>query len=116
MMVKWRSAVAAFFAVAALVCTGSAFAGEAQGNFGTTGKYTPIENYITASICAFSGQNPEGYLPPTDPNYEPGRTQSWGQLVAAGVFKPSELKSGDPMPGTSCNGHSGYLAGGGGEG
>jgi hypothetical protein len=91
---------------------GSAFAGESTGS----GKYTPIENDIAASICSFSGQNPEGLLPVTDPNYEPGRTQSWGQIVAAGAISPSQLKGGDPMPGTSCNGHTGYFAGGGSEG
>jgi hypothetical protein len=44
----------------------------------------------------------------------PGNSQSWGQLVSAGFVDPSVLKGSDPSPGTSCNGHSGYLATGGG--
>lgn len=95
----------------AAVGASSALAGESTGS----GKVTPISNDIAASICSFSGLNPEGLLPATDPNFEPGHTQSWGQLVAAGIFSPSELKGGDPMPGTSCNGHTGYFAGGGSE-
>jgi hypothetical protein len=88
--------------------------GESTGNFSKTGKVTPISGDLAASICSFSGQNPEQFA--TGDEFEPGRTQSWGQLAAAGVFQPSELKSGDPMPGTSCNGHTGYFAGRGGEG
>lgn len=106
-------AAVACAAVAAVVGVGPAFAGEATGNFETTGTYTPIENYVAASICSFSGQNPERFLDPSNPDYEPGRTQSWGQLVRQGIISPSQLKSGDPSPGTSCNGHSGYLASGG---
>lgn len=106
-------AVAASVATAVLVGAGSAFAGESQGNFGTTGNYTPIENDIAASICSFSGQNPEAYLSPSDPNYEPGRTQSWGQLVKLGL--KDALTAEGLAPGQSCNGHTGLFAGGGSE-
>jgi hypothetical protein len=80
--------------------TGPVFAGEVTGN----GKDTQGPAH-THSICAFSGQNDT----PNDPFPEGGRVQSYGQLVRAG------LKS-DPMvvnPGTSCNGRTGFLAGGG---
>jgi hypothetical protein len=40
-----------------------------------------------------------------EPGELPIRTQSYGQLVAAG------LKAEFPSPGVACNGHSGFLAG-----
>jgi hypothetical protein len=53
----------------------------------------------------FSGQNdtPDAAFP------EGGRVQSYGQLVRAG------LKDVVPSPGVACNGHTGFLAGGGEE-
>jgi len=63
------------------------------------------------SICAFSGQNPERFLDPSDPDFEPGRTQSWGQI-------PKEVRDTLPTelhPGNSCNGHTGEIAAGGGQ-
>jgi hypothetical protein len=66
----------------AAVLTGAnataAFAGEATGNLGRTGKVTPVKSDFphAHSICAFSGQNPERFLDPSDPNFKPGRTQS----------------------------------------
>ncbi len=111
MVTKSRSTVIACMAVTALVSAPSAFAGEATGNFGTTGKVTPIKSYVAASICSFSGQNPERFLDPTSPDYEPGRTQSWGQI-------PKSVRDTFPaylQPGSSCNGHTGFLAGGGTE-
>lgn len=84
---------------AALVAMGSvsASAGEVTGN----GK--PTQGAANAnSICAFSGLN-------DDTAEEPGRTQSYGQVVRAG------FKAFAPSPGVACNGHSGFLAGGGGE-
>jgi hypothetical protein len=103
--------VIASMAAAALVTAPSAFAGEATGNFDTTGKTTPIANFVPASICSFSGQNPERFLDPSDPDYEPGRTQSWGQI-------PKTVRDTFPAeehPGSACNGHTGFLAGGGTE-
>ncbi len=91
----------------------SASAGEAQGN-STAGNIneTGMRGHAN-SICAFSGQNPERFLDPSDPNYEPGRVQSWGQIpreVRAFLATQGE------HPGDACNGHTGVLAGGGGEG
>jgi hypothetical protein len=40
---------------------------------------------------------------------EPGRVQNYGQIVRAG------FKDFAPSPGEACNGHTGFLAGGGGE-
>jgi hypothetical protein len=96
-------------AVIASVGTGAAFAGEVTGPFpngtplwtGTTpdGGHTLHGN----SICAFSGLN----IPAED--NDPSRVQSYGQIVAAGG------KDFVPSPGVACNGHTGFLAGGGGE-
>ena len=98
---------------------GAAFAGEATGQ--SPPKTTPISNYVMSSICAFSGQNPEGVLyQPGDPLYEPGRTQSWGQTIKAipGPGLPDYVDGPEgPMPlavaipGNSCNGDHGFLAG-----
>src|SRR3954453_4973318 len=96
----------ACLAAATLVSAHSAFAGEATGNLGRTGKTTPISNFVASSICSFSGQNPERFLDPTDPDYEPGRTQSWGQI-------PKDVRDSFPAemhPGSPGNGHTGLLA------
>ena len=119
--------VAAFISVFA---ASAAFAGETTGNFGTdhgkNNKQTPIgqpgdtDPPHAASICSFSGQNPERFLPPTivvggvtvpNPEFEPGRTQSWGQI-------PKAVRDTLPAfehPGESCNGHTGFFSGGGSE-
>ena len=111
MVTKSRMTVIACMAAATLISAPSAFAGEATGNFARTGKTTPIATFNAASICSFSGQNPERFLDPSDPDFEPGRTQSWGQIPKSvrDTF-PAELH-----PGMACNGHSGELAGGGTE-
>ena len=115
-MRKWLAAAASAVMVMG-VGASAAWAGEATGNFGTdhgnNSKTTPIASpdTVAQSICAFSGQNPERFLDPTDPNYEAGRTQSWGQI-------PKEVRDAFPaflQPGSSCNGHTGFLATGGGE-
>lgn len=117
-------------AIAALGAS-SAYAGEATGNFARTGKQTPIgaapdDAPHAASICSFSGQNPEQFLPITSPDYEPGRVQNWGH-VKNGIKDEVNAETGghgaaaitDLMhsfgPGVSCNGHTGDFAGGGGE-
>jgi len=98
---RMKSVLATGVGVAALLIGGSgaAFAGEVTGN----GKPVPAPANAN-SICAYSGQNDV----PDDPE-EGGRVQSYGQLVKAG------LKAEVPGPGIACNGHSGFLAGGGGE-
>ena len=111
---RLKSMAAATFCVAALGCAtgGAALAGESTGNFERTGKTTPVADYVMHSICAFSGQNPEAFLDPSDPNYEPGHTQSWGQI-------PKEVRdvlaTEGAHPGDACNGHTGFLVGGGEE-
>ena len=103
-------AVAACVAAVASVGAGSASAGETTGNFQRTGKETPIgaapeDAPHASSICSFSGQNPEAFLEGDD--FEPGRTQSWGQIPKAERDNlPSFLH-----PGSSCNGHTGFFAG-----
>jgi hypothetical protein len=83
-----------------LVGVSSASAGEVTGN----GK--PTQGTAHAhSICAFSGQNDD----PNAPFPEGGRVQNYGQIVRLG------LKAMAPSPGVACNGHSGFLAGGGQE-
>jgi hypothetical protein len=49
-------------------------------------------------------------LPP--PDFEPGRTQSWGQIPKA---ERDIMAQQGFQPGDSCNGHTGFVAGGGGE-
>jgi hypothetical protein len=71
---------------------GTASAGEVTGTGGDT--QGPAH---ANSICVFSGLN-------DDPAEEPGKTQSYGQAVRAG------LKAFVPSPGVACNGHTGFLA------
>ncbi len=95
--------VACLGSVALLAAAASpASAGEITGN----GKPVPAPQHAN-SICAFSGQNDDPNSP--DP-IEAGRVQNYGQLVRMG------LKAFVPGPGVACNGHTGFLAGGGGEG
>jgi hypothetical protein len=104
-----KSLFAAAFCVVAIAgaSAGAAFAGEIKGPGSPTG--IPAEGPDTAalahanSICSASGLN----------EYHAGvpgelliRTQSYGQLVAAG------LKEDFPSPGVACNGHTGFFAGG----
>jgi hypothetical protein len=115
--------------VIAAVGATSAFAGESTGNFARTGKQTPIgaapDNAPhAASVCSFSGQNPEAFLDPTDPNsgFEPGRVQNWGHVkndlrdqVNAETGGHGAAAITDAMhafgPGVSCNGHTGEAGG-----
>jgi hypothetical protein len=84
---------------AALVVMGSSAASAGE----VTGNGDPTQGPAHAnSICVFSGLN-------DDTEEEPGRTQSYGQVVRAG------LKDLVPGPGVACNGHTGFLAGGGEE-
>ena len=126
---SWLLAAFCAVVVAALGAS-SAYAGESTGNFGRTGKQTPIgaapDNAPHAAlICSFSGQNPEAFLPVTDPDYEAGRVQNWGH-VKNGIKDEVNAETGghgaaaitDLMhsfgPGVSCNGNSGEFASGGG--
>ena len=107
-------------AAGAIVLLGmsSASAGEAQGNSSAGNiNETGMRGHAN-SICGFSGQNPERFLDPSDPGFEPGRVQNWGQsAVPNGELgaTPAQIKASGEQPGDTCNGHTGFLAGGGGE-
>jgi hypothetical protein len=110
-----KSLVAAAFCAAAIAgaSAGVAAAGEIRGPGSPTGIPADSNPTPTAapahanSICAFSGLN-HLHLD-ANGNPEEGelltRTQSYGQLVAAG------LKDFVPSPGVACNGNSGFLSG-----
>jgi hypothetical protein len=103
----WATAAMSAAAIAA-VGAGTALAGEIKGPGSATGVLIGTSSPTAApehanSICAFSGLN---HLHPGEPGELPIRTQSYGQLVAAG------LKAEFPSPGVACNGHSGFLSGG----
>jgi hypothetical protein len=92
-------------AFSAVVITGAsasaAYAGEVTGK----GKPTAAPEH-TNSICAFSGRN-DGEPPP-------GRTaehvQNWGQIPKE---ERDAIAEEGFHPGDACNGHTGFLAGGG---
>ena len=98
-------------ATVAAVGAGSAFGGEIRGPGSPTGVLASSNPTRTAapahanSICAFSGLN-HLHLD-ANGNPLPGelliRTQSYGQLVAAG------LKDEFPSPGVACNGSTSGL-------
>ncbi len=81
--------------------TSGADAGEITGN----GTFKPV---VAKSICAYSGQN-DAFHDPTHSEY-PGdeliRVQSYGQIIRTGERLPAFL-----LPGSACNGHTGFLAG-----
>ena len=93
---SWGVAVAGAVALS-IGGASTAFAGESTGN----GKPTGMRGNAN-SICAFSGQNPERFLDPSDPHYEPGHTQSWGQIPKE--FR-AELTAMGESPGQACNGN-----------
>ena len=102
----------AFGTAALFVClsVGSVLAGEVKGPPGGDLPDTPIGAPLdtdpphASSICSFSGLG--------DGEDDPGRTaahvQSWGQIpkVVRDEFPPIF------HPGNSCNGHTGFFAGG----
>jgi hypothetical protein len=103
----------AAFAVAGM---SAASAGEVNGNG------DPTQGPAHAnSICAFSGlqdgDDDDDGIPelPHGPGVPP---QNWGheqQAARAEGATPADLKASGFQPGDSCNGHRGFLAGGGGE-
>ena len=111
-----KSVVAASIGVAALVVAGSgpAFGGE------ITGKGKPTQGPAHAnSICAFSGLEDGDGMGFPGPGGAP--PQNWGHVRqfltsdAGGTLTPAQIKASGEQPGDSCNGHTGFLAGGGGE-
>ena len=92
---------------------GSVLAGEVKGPPGGDLPDTPIgaapdTDPHAGSICSFSGLG--------DGEDAPGRTaahvQNWGQIPKAVRL---EFTTSGLHPGDSCNGHTGFFAGGGGE-
>jgi hypothetical protein len=102
---RTRSLLAAGLCAVAVIgaTSGVAFAGEVTGN----GKPTAGPEHAQ-SICVFSGVNDDPTS--TDPMDPGGRVQSYGFSVVR-----EGLKDFAPHPGDACNGHTGFLAGGGGE-
>ena len=100
-----KSLLATLFCIVATAgaSAGAAFAGEVTGN----GKPTAGPEHAN-SICAFSGQNDNPTS--TNPENPGGRAQSYGYSVVR-----NGLKEFAPSPGVACNGHTGFLAGGGEE-
>jgi hypothetical protein len=83
---------------------GSAQAGEVNGKGGET--QGPAH---ANSICVFSGLADGGEGEPAGPGAPP---QNWGQIPKA---ERDILTQEGAQPGDSCNGHTGFLAGGGEE-
>ena len=109
-MTRMKSMVAAGIGVAALVVAGSgpAFGGEITGS----GKPTQGPAHAN-SICSFSGlEDGDGAGFPGPGGAPP---QNWGHSKGAFGATPAERKASGFQPGDSCNGHRGFLAGGGGE-
>lgn len=102
-------------AAGALVLAGmsAASAGEVTGN----GKPTQGPAHAN-SICVFSGLEDGHDLPPGSPSGPGAPPQNWGhvqQAERAAGATPADLKASGFHPGDSCNGHTGFLAGGGEE-
>ena len=113
MHVKHLLVVPAAAAVITVAGMAPASAGEVTGTGGTT--QGPAHAH---SICAFSGlqdgdDNDDGI--PEGPNGPGVPPQNWGHDKGAFGATPAERKASGFQPGDSCNGHTGFLAGGGGE-
>ena len=103
--------------VAALALAAPASAGEVTGNGGDT--QGPAH---ANSICVFSGledgdDNDDGI--PELPNGPGVAPQNWGHvqkfLKGELGLTNAQIKASGDQPGDSCNGHRGFLAGGGEE-
>jgi hypothetical protein len=102
-------------AAGALVLVGmpAASAGEVTGNG------NPTQGPAHAnSICVFSGLEDGEDLPPGSPSGPGAPPQNWGHVQQAerdAGATPADLKASGFQPGDACNGHTGFLAGGGEE-
>jgi hypothetical protein len=111
---RLRTAAATVFATAILLggAASTASAGEINGN----GQPPGGEGLGAAhanSICAFSGlEDGDGAGFPGPGGAPP---QNWGHSKEAFGATPAERKASGFQPGDSCNGHTGFLAGGGEE-
>lgn len=101
--------------VAAAALTLGGMASASAGEINGTGNPPGGEGLGSAhahSICAFSGlEDGDGAGFPGPGGAPP---QNWGH-AKAGFGTPQEAKASGFQPGDSCNGHTGFLAGGGGE-
>jgi hypothetical protein len=107
------TAVTAAFTLAG---AGTAFAGEINGTGNPPGGQG-LGSAHANSICAFSGlEDGDGAGFPGPGNAPP---QNWGHvrqfLTGTLGLTPAQIKASGEQPGDSCNGHTGFLAGGGGE-
>jgi hypothetical protein len=97
------------------ISTGSASAGEINGNGQPPGG-EGLGSAHANSICAFSGlEDGDGAGFPGPGGAPP---QNWGhvqQAERAAGATVQDLKASGFQPGDSCNGHTGFLAGGGEE-
>jgi hypothetical protein len=113
MQLRIIMAVTAGAAASVVLASGPAFAGEVTGN----GKFTPNHEFgHSQSICSFSGlEDGDGAGFPGPGGAPP---QNWGhvqQAERAAGATVQDLKASGFQPGDSCNGHTGFLAGGGEE-
>ena len=107
---RLRTAAATVFATAILLggAASTASAGEITGN----GKPTQGPAHAN-SICTFSGlEDGDGAGFPGPGGAPP---QNWGHSKEEFGATPAERKASGFQPGDSCNGHRGFLAGGGEE-
>lgn len=102
--------VTAAVTAAVALCAPAANAGEINGN----GQFTPNHTFGHAqSICSFSGlEDGDGAGFPGPGGAPP---QNWGHSKEAYGATPAERKASGFQPGDSCNGHTGFAAGSGGE-
>jgi len=105
-MARTKSLFAAAICAGAVAALGAgpALAGEVNGSATNPKKGFSQGN----SICKFSGLNDDPAS--TDPEDPGGRVQSYGYSVVREGGKAFA-----PSPGEACNGHTGFLAGGGEE-
>lgn len=80
-----------WLAITTLCLATPAIAGEVTGN----GDPTPVNGYVAASICSFSGLNDDGEGPNT-------HVQAWGAFVAAARGAGNVNLAG---PGIACRGN-----------
>jgi hypothetical protein len=108
----WKSRFALALGTATLVASlsaGAVLAGEITGN----GRLLEVK---AQSICAFSGQEDLQWFTddfqterkPVPTRGDPGHAQSWGQIPKV----VRDTLPAEEHPGNSCNGHTGFLAGG----
>jgi len=110
MMKKWIAG--GVLALATMGMGSTAFAGEINGTGNPPGG-EGLGTLHAHSICAFSGlEDGDGAGFPGPGGAPP---QNWGHAKGFVGSTPQERKASGEQPGDSCNGHTGFLAGGGGE-